>query len=129
MAKFGQNIKSYNKGILPILGIFSQYEILISLKCVFDFEWNDVINFAVACSVVELLIHRNHKNSAFNVFTSHENISTTVQAMTKSFVPFCPAQNSESNDMNCLGFQGHCENGKILMKHQVYNKGIFTNFG
>ena len=21
------------------------------------------------------------------------------------------------------------KNGKILMKHQVYNKGIFTNFG
>ena len=32
------------------------------------------------------------------------NISTTVHAMTKSFVPFCSAQDGESTDMNCLVF-------------------------
>ena len=56
-------------------------------------------------------------------------ISTTVHPMTKLFVPFCSAQDSESADMNCLVFWAHCKNGKILMKRQVYNKGIFTNFG
>ena len=44
--------------------------------------------------------------------------------MTKSFVPFCSTQDGESTDMNCLVFRAHCKNGKILMKHQVYNKGI-----
>ena len=56
----------YNKGILPILGIFSWYEILISLECAVDSEWIGIINFAVSCSVAELFICRNHKNPAFN---------------------------------------------------------------
>ena len=50
--------------------------------------------------------------------------------MTKSFVPFCLAQDGESTDINCLVFWAQCKNGKILMKRKVYNnKGIFTNFG
>ena len=32
-----------------------------SLECAVDSEWNDVINFIVLCSFVELFIHRNHK--------------------------------------------------------------------
>ena len=63
------------------------------------------------------------------VLQSYTNILTTVHATTKSFVPFCSAQDGESTDMNCLVFYAHCENGKFLLKHQVYNKGIFTNFG
>ena len=33
-----------------------------------------------------------------------QNISTTVHAMTKLFVLFCSAHDSESADMNCLVF-------------------------
>ena len=54
------------------------------------------------------------------------NILTTVHATTKLFVPLCSAQDGESDDMNCLAFWAHCKNGKILMKHQVYNKGILS---
>ena len=49
--------------------------------------------------------------------------------MTKLFIKFCSAQDGESTDMNCFVFWAHCKNGKILSKRQVYNKGIFTNFG
>ena len=56
------------------------------------------------------------------------NISTTVHAMTKSFVPFCSAQDGEFADINCLVFWAHWKNGEFWIKHQVYNKGIFTNF-
>ena len=38
------------------------------------------------------------------------------------------AQDGESTDINCLVFQAHCENGKILMKCQVYNKTNFWQF-
>ena len=59
----------------------------------------------------------------------YQNFLTTVHAMTKLFVPFCLAQDGESTDMNCLVVWEYCENSKILMKCQVYNKGIFFNFG
>ena len=52
---------SVSKGIRrfsPILGNFEKYEILISLECAIDSEWNGVINFIVSCSVVELFIHK-----------------------------------------------------------------------
>ena len=58
-----------------------------------------------------------------------QNISTTVHAMTKLFVPFCSAQDGESTDVNCLAVLVHCENGKFLTKHQVYNKGISRILG
>ena len=61
--------------------------------------------------------------------TTHENISTTIQAMVKWFVSFCLAQDGESTDMNCLVFYELCENDKFLTKRQVYNKGIFVDFG
>ena len=57
------------------------------------------------------------------------NISTTVHAMTKLFVPFCSARDGESADMNCLVFLTYCENGKILTKRQVYNKGFLLVLG
>ena len=57
------------------------------------------------------------------------SILTTVHAITKSFVPFCSAQDGESTDMNCLVFWAHCKNGKILTKCQVYNKEIYTSLG
>ena len=79
------------------------------------------------------VIPENHQNvfhqSDYNGLNTLKNISTTIHAMTKSFVPFCSAQDGESTDMNCLVFWAHCKNGKILMKYQVYNKGIFANFG
>ena len=59
----------------------------------------------------------------------YECILTTVHAMTKSFVPFCSAQDGESTDMNCLVFWAYCENGKFLTKRQVYNKGILPILG
>ena len=34
----------------------------------------------------------------------NQNISATVLAMMKLFVPFCSAQDSESADVNCLVF-------------------------
>ena len=57
-----------------------------------------------------------------------QNFLTTIHAM-KKIVPFCLVQDGESTDMNCSVFWEYCENGKILMKCQVYNKGIFFNFG
>ena len=53
-------------------------------------------------------------------WSTHNNISTTIHAMTKLFVPFCSAQDGESTDMNCLMFWAHCKIGKILTKQQVY---------
>ena len=50
-----------------------------------------------------------------------DNISTTVHAISKSFVPFCSAQDSESTDINCLVFWAHCKNGKMA---SLYNKGF-----
>ena len=66
MAKFWWKSKSsnkgiLNKGILSILAIFLKYEISISLEYAINSDWNGAINFVVACPVVELLIHRNHK--------------------------------------------------------------------
>ena len=61
----------YNKGIWLIFGILSWCEILISLECAVDCEWNDVNNFIVLCSVVEFFINKNHKNPAFNGLTFH----------------------------------------------------------
>ena len=56
-------------------------------------------------------------------------ISTTVHAMTKSFVPFCSAQDGKSADTNCLVFQALCKNGKFLVKRKVYNKGFSPILG
>ena len=58
-----------------------------------------------------------------HVFQLYKSILMTVHvhATIGSFVPFCSAQDGVSPDMNCLVFWAHCENGIILMKHQVYN--------
>ena len=66
MAKIWWNTKSIIRGFSPILGIFSQYEILISLECAVDSEWDGVINFVVACSVAELLFVEITKNPVFD---------------------------------------------------------------
>ena len=57
-----------------------------------------------------------------------QNISTTVHATTKLFVPFYSAQDGESTDMNCLAFWAHCKNGKILMEPPVYIRGFLPIF-
>ena len=77
MTKFWLKRQVYNKGILPILDIFSQYETMISLECAVDAELNDVIAFVVSCSVSELIIHRNHKNQAFNDPNPQLNLLST----------------------------------------------------
>ena len=92
------------RGFSPILGIFEQYEILISLECAVDSERNDVIIFVISCSIAEIFLCKNHKNPAFNSLTVTHNISTTVHATTKPFTLFCSAQDGESTDMNCLVF-------------------------
>ena len=91
MANFLQNAKSIIREFSPILGNFSQHEILVvknfpklvkipliiddtintfipnmmitwyllmilSSECAVDSEWNDVSDFIVACSVVELFV-------------------------------------------------------------------------
>ena len=58
----------------------------------------------------------------------YKNISTTVHAMTKSFVSFCSAQD-EFTDMNCLVFWVRCENGKTFACPQnTVLKGDFHHF-
>ena len=98
----------YNKGISPILGIFSQYGILILLKCAVDSEWNGVISSVVSCSIVEIFLHESHQRvflqSTFNGLKLLQNISTTVHAMTKLLLLLCLAQDGESTDMNGLVF-------------------------
>ena len=76
-----------------------------------------------------MLVFKLSQSRRQKVFQLYRNILTTVHAMTKLFVQFSSAQDGESTDMNCLVLCGHCENGKILMKHQVYNKGIFAILG
>ena len=51
----------YNKGILPILGIFPWYKIIVPLECAADSEWNGAMNLVASCSVVELSVHKNCK--------------------------------------------------------------------
>ena len=63
-----------------------------------------MINSVVSCLIVELSICKNHQKLCFQWPKSTQYISTTVHAMTKSFIPFCLAQDSESTDMNCLVF-------------------------
>ena len=46
----------------------------------------------------------NHIKIPKSNLQSHNNILTTVHATTKSFVPFCSAQDGESTDMNSLMF-------------------------
>ena len=76
--KFWWNAKSIIRGFSSISGIFKQCEILISLECAFDSEWNGGINFVVSCSIAELFIHRNHQNQVFNGLSPHNNISTIL---------------------------------------------------
>ena len=65
---------------------------------------NDVTNFVISCSIVELFIHRESQNPGLPT-TLHTPISTTVHTTANSFVPFCSAQDGESTDMNyCLVF-------------------------
>ena len=54
------------RGFSPIFGYLSQYEILISLECAVDSEWNGVIISVLSCSVAELFNHKSHKSSASN---------------------------------------------------------------
>ena len=59
--------------------------------------------------------HTPYTHTHTCIHTFHElNISKTAQATTKSFLPYCSAQNDESNDINCLVFWAYCKNGKFL---------------
>ena len=119
MAKFWQNAKSIIRGFSPILGNFKfqlYYEVLISLECAVDSECNDVINFIVSCLVVELFIEKEITKNSHQWPDTMQNISITVHATTKLFVPFCSAQDGKSTDMNCLVFWAYCKNDKILAK-------------
>ena len=60
-----------------ILGIFSQYEILISLECTVDSEWNSVIKSVVSCSVAEIFVHKSwSQKSAFKMTQKYLNNRT-----------------------------------------------------
>ena len=96
-----------------------------------DTGWQAAMHVCVCVCVCVCVSTRDGSSTFSEVFVLclYENILTTIHAMTKSFLPFCSAQDGESTDMNCLVFWTRCENGKILTKCQVYNKGIFTDFG
>ena len=131
-SKISTKHQVYNKGFSPIiLDIFSQYEMLISLECAVDSEWNDVINSVVSCSIVELVIHKKVKNLPLTSWKYSKNISATIHARAKLFVLFCSAQDGESAGMNCLVFWAHCKNTYYFQQNtkSIYNQGIFTNFG
>ena len=58
----------------------------------------------------------------------HDNItSTTIHAMTKSFVLFCPAQDGENQHADCFVFLAHCKNFDRTLS--INSKGIFLNLG
>ena len=98
----------------------------LSVKCLTKYSWPSEA----------LCLSSNHTKIQLQWPNTTHNISTTVHAMTKLFVPFCSAQDGESTDINCLEINcleyklilANCKNGKILMKCQVYNKGIFINY-
>ena len=48
----------------------------MSLECTVDSERNGIFNFIVSCSVVELFIHRSHKNPAFNGLALHKTTNS-----------------------------------------------------
>ena len=81
-----------------------------------------------ALSLRWLVVAFRHLKWQMLSFVLFINISTTVHATTKQFVPFCSAQDGEFTNTNCLMFQAYCKNGQILMKRQVYNKDIFHKF-
>ena len=117
----------YNKGIFTNLGyFFILWNIdIIRMSSCFWVKWCNYFSLYH----VRLLSYSfvNGPKSAFDLLRwpkVFKNISTTVHTTTKSFIPFCSAQDGESTDENCLVFWAHCENGKILIKRQVYNKGI-----
>ena len=76
MPKFWWNTKSIISVFSSILVTFKQYEILLSLECAVDSEWNDVITFVVSCSV-ELFTWRNHKNPVFTL--QHQFVVYQIQ--------------------------------------------------
>ena len=53
-----------------------------------------------------------------------QNISTTVLATTKSFVPFCSAQDGKSADINCLVIQAHCQTEKFYQNTKSIIRGF-----
>ena len=48
-------------------------------------------------------------NTSCGLINANNNISTTIHAMIVLSVPFCPAQNGESTDINCLVFWEDCK--------------------
>ena len=111
MVNFWQNDKSKWQNDKGIFTDFRYFWTIWDIDIIVDSEQNDVIIFAVACLVAELFISRNHKTVTFNGLTS-QNISTTVHGTIKSLVPFCSAQDDESNDINCLVFWAQFKNGQ-----------------
>ena len=86
MAIFWWNAKSIIRGFSPILGTFSQYEIMLSLECAVDSEWNDILKFIVSS---ELFICKSHKNQAFNMISIVSQLHTstiTIDISIKSFL-------------------------------------------
>ena len=77
--KIWTNHQVYNKGISPILGSFSKYEILISLESTVDSQMNDVVNSVVSCLIAEFLIHREITRSSFQWLTHHNSYKISQQ--------------------------------------------------
>ena len=66
---------------------------------------------------------------AFNSIKIHKYILTMyVLHQNGLHAPFCSAQDCESANIKCSVFWACSKNSKILIKHQVYSFGVWSNF-
>ena len=97
-------------------------------KCAVDSERNDVIIFVIPCSVAEIFLCKNHKNSAFNNSqhkyldncTCYNKVVCTIPFSSRWWVYWYELFSVLSTLWKWQIFD------EIW---QVYNKGIFTDFG
>ena len=67
---------------------------------------------------------QNHPLTCFDGQKAFKNISTTIHAMTKSFLPFRSAQDGKSTGVNCLVLFEHTAKMAKFAETPIYNKGI-----
>ena len=110
MAKFWWNTKSIIIRDFTNLGYFFIIRNIdiIRMCSWFWVKWcNWFCCIMFRCWIICSLMSQNQPLTCFDGRKAFKNISTTVHAMTKSFIPFCSAQDGEATDMNCLVFWAH----------------------